>query len=252
MNMELRKYSHEERVRMGRELSSLILKAHGDQVLTVYICGSTSKKLDRSYSDLEIICVVRDGVEIPAKYYVYQGIVVEVDYVQESNILKAASEVKKDWPIEADSYRNRLVLYERNGWLRLLDEAVARSDQADMNEALRIASVELVEDLSFLRNAQLTRDAVAVKIGGRAIAQDAARLVFLLNRRYITTTSWFWKETFECPSKPSDFRRLVETACDFIPATPDEVNMAGEQLCSEILQMVRSRGITVESETLIV
>ncbi len=250
--MEPQKYSHEERVRLGRELCGLILKAHGDHVLTVYIYGSTSKKLDRPYSDLEIICVIRDGVEIPAKHYVYQGIVVEVAYFQESNILKAASEVKKDWPIEADSYRNRLVLYERDGWLKLLDEAIAHSDQADMNEALRIASVELVEDLSVLRNAHLARDAVAVKIRGRAIAQDATRLVFLLNRRYITTTSWFWKEAYECPWKPRDFRRLVETVCDFVPTTPDEINTAGEQLCSEILQMVRFRGITVESETLIV
>ncbi len=250
--MELRKYSHEERVRMGREICDLILKTYSDRVLAVYIYGSTAKGLDRPYSDLEIVCVVRDGVEIPTRYFVYKGIVVGIDYPQESSILRAAREVKKDWPFEADSYRNRIVLYERDWWLRLLDEAVSESERADTSEALRRAAWELVEDLSVLRNAQLSADGIGVKIRGRAIAQDAARVVFLLNRHYVTTTSRFWKEAFECSLKPQDFQKLVETASSFVPATPDQITSAAEQLCSETLGMAGSRGILIELDRLVV
>jgi len=70
MTVELRKLTHKDRLNIGRQISKRVLDKYGDDVLAVFICGSTSKGLDRPYSDLEMITVVRDGVDIPMKYYV--------------------------------------------------------------------------------------------------------------------------------------------------------------------------------------
>lgn len=86
---------------------------------------------------------MRDGTEIPHKYYVHRGIVVDIDYPQESKFLHEARTVRGNWPIIADQYRHRLPLFERDGWFRKLDQAVAESDRADTHDALRAAAVGL-------------------------------------------------------------------------------------------------------------
>lgn len=220
--------------------------------MAVFVSRSTARQLDRPYSDLEMITVVRDGVTIPEKYYVYRGIVVEVDYPQESNFLRAARVLTKNWPMEADQYRNRIVLFERENWTTRLDQAVADNESADASEVLRLAAVELTEDLCVLLNARLTGDVIGIISRGRDIAGDAARLVFLLNRRYVTTTSWYWKQAFECPWKPKDFEKLVRVSAGFTPASPEEVADAAEKLYGEVMEMVRSRGVSVEVEELVV
>ena len=249
---ELRKYTHEDRLNIGRQISDQILSKYKDAVLAVFISGSTAKSLDRPYSDLELIAVVRDGVEIPTKYYLYRGIVIEVDYTQESNMLKAARRVNKNWPIEADQYRNRIVLFEHAHWTRKLDQAVEESDRADSSEALRVAAVELTEDLSVLLNAHLAGDTMGVMNRGRALAGDAAVVVLLLNRCYVTTTSWFWKQAFACELKPGEFESHVKIAAGFTPASPEEVVTAGQKLYEGVMKMVEARRIFIDSEELIV
>lgn len=252
MSAEVRRFTHEERLSIGQQISARVLDKYGDSVLVVYICGSTAKNLDRPYSDLEMIVVVRDGATIPSKYYVHRGLVVEVDYRQESDLLKAARVLTKNWPMEADQYRNRIVLFEREEWTTRLDQAVAENERADASEALRVAAVELTEDLCVLLNARITGDVVGIRSRGRDIAGDAARLVFLLNRRYVTTTSWYWKQVFECPWKSKGFEKLVRVSAGFTPATPEEVAEAAERLYSEVIEMARLRGVAIESDELAV
>ncbi len=161
-----RKYTHEDRLNIGREISDRTISKYGDSVAAVFICGSTAKKLDRPYSDVELIAVLRDGVDVPAKYYLYRGLVVEVDYPQESTILKAARKFTNKWPIEADQYRNRIVPFERDRWTEKLRGAVAENEKVDSREAVRVAAVELTEDLSTLMNAHLTADNVGIRLRG--------------------------------------------------------------------------------------
>src|SRR5260370_19281544 len=148
----LRKVSHEERVEMGRKIASQIIDSYKDAVLAICIYGSTAKNLDRPYSDLEIFCVVRDSIEVKNKLYVHDGLLVEIDYPQESNLLKAAARVGWDWPIQADQYRNRIVLFERDNWLKKLEEAVAENDRADFTEELQRATAPMTESLAPVRN----------------------------------------------------------------------------------------------------
>ena len=84
----LRKISHEHRVELGRQISNRILETFGENVLAVFITGSTAKSLDRPYPDLEMIAVVQDVLDVPTKYYVIDGLLVQLDYKKESIYLK--------------------------------------------------------------------------------------------------------------------------------------------------------------------
>lgn len=247
---KLRKITHEERLRIARLISDRVVEKHGTDIHAVYVCGSTSKKLDRPFSDLEFIVVVRDGIEMTMKYYLHKELIIQIQYLESSDILKAAEQFTLNWHWEADQYRNRIALYERDGWFRKLDDAIAKNDKADSAEALRDAFMMMTESRAFLKNAVLTKDKIGVFSGGRTTAEDAARIVFFLNRTYVTTTSWFWRMAFDAAKKPKDFRALVEKACGITSKTPNEVIAASEKLYQEMYELVRADGVEIERDNL--
>jgi KNTase-like protein len=214
------------------------------------VCGSTSKRLDRPYSDLELIVVVRDRAEIPMKYYLHRGLIIQIEYLNSSKILEDAEQFTDNWPWEADQYRNRITLYERSRWFRRLDAVVAKNDKKDSVEAVRKSFMIMTASMAVLRNAVLTQDKVGVLSKGRAIAEDAARIRLLLNRRYVTTTSWLWRVVFELDSKPKDFRKLVEKMSGFVSTTEEEIIASSEKLYKEISDLVTSHGIKIERREL--
>jgi kanamycin nucleotidyltransferase len=244
----LRKVSHEERVELGRKIASQILDTHKDAVLAICIYASTAKKLDRPYSDLEIFCVASDGIEVKNKRYVYDGVLVEIDYFEESNFLKEATRVGWDWPLGADQYRNRFVLFERDNWLKKLEKAVAENNSADIAEELRWATLSMTESLAAVRNAHIKGDLKDLRTRAFYMAWDTARVIFLLNRKYVLTTSWFWKQLFECQDQPKRFRELVDIIAGFEKSTISEVVDAAEELWRETMLMVEPRGVSLESK----
>ena len=212
--------------------------------------GSAAKKLERPYSDLEMICVLRDVVQVLSKKYVYRGLVVDFDYWQESAFLKDAREWGFDWPVGADQHRNRIVLFERECWLGRLEEAVAQNDKSDVAEPLRIAAVALTESLASVRNARFKEDAWDLRTRAFYMAWDAARVVFLLNRRYVLKTSWFWKQALECPVKPENFAEMAQILLGMKTPDQDEVVQAAESLYEKTIEIVRSRGVSIDVELL--
>jgi kanamycin nucleotidyltransferase len=248
----LRKVSHEERVKLGRKIASRILDTYKDAVLTVCIYASTAKRLDRPYSDLEILCVTTDGLEVKNKRYVYDGLLVEIDYFQASNFLKEAVRVGWDWHLGADQFRNRIVLFERGNWLKELEKAVAENDRADFIEELRWAIMSMTESLATVRNVHFKRDQRVLRTRAFSMACDAARVVFLYNRKYVLTTSWFWKQLFECKEQPKQFRKLVDIVAGFEKSTSTELVNATEELWRETMQMVQPCGISIESTNITV
>lgn len=244
----VRKVSHEERIEIGRQICTRILESYKERVLAVLIWGSTAKNLDRPYSDLEMASIVRDNVTIPTKYYIHNGLLVQIDYLQESAFLKEAREPGRDWPIGADEYRNRIVLFEREGWLQKLDEAVQENDRTDFNEALRFAALNMTESLAATRNALFKDDMVDLRTRAFYMAWDTARVVFLFNRKYVLTTSWYWKQLFECPVQPKDLRKLVDIVAGFVSSNREELVEAVERLWSETMVLVRARGVSIESD----
>jgi len=242
--------THEERVAIARELSDRILAAYGDAVLAVYITSSTAKGLDREHSDLELTAVMRDDVKVEDKSYLYHGILIEISYAQAARELAAARRVRAKWPEEADGYRSRIVLFERDGWLRHLEAAVAESDRADVLPALRQAALGLVEQRDKVRNAWLARDTFDLRVEAFYTAQEAANLVLLLNRRHMTTTRSFFPLALACPLQPPEFRRRMEILLGLIPISPEKTVAVVEQLTEDLLRMVRARGVRLESDDL--
>ncbi len=248
----LRMVTHEQRVEIGRRICARILETFKESVLAVFITGSTAKSLDRPFSDLEMTTIVKDSVELPTKFYVYDGLLIQIDYRQESEFLKSAREPGRDWPVGADECRNRIVLFERDGWTRMLDEAVKENDAADFLDAVRFAALRMTESLAGVRNADFKDDLLDLRTRAFYMARDAARVVYLLNRKYVLTTSWYWKQLFECSEQPRDLKRLVEIVAGFVNSSRQELVDAAERLWKETMILVIRRSVSIESSEILV
>jgi hypothetical protein len=101
-----------------------------------------------------------------------------------------------------------------------------------------------------MRNAILTNDKVGVLSRGRVLAEDAARIILLLNRRYVTSTSWLWKIVFDLDEKPKDFKRLVEKMSGFVPTTEEDVVHSSERLYKEMHDLLAGHGVKIERQDL--
>ncbi len=244
--------SHGERLGLAEQLSRRILETYGETVLAVFVTSSTARGLDRAYSDLELTAVVRDGVEVDERSYVYRGILVEIEYPQASAILKDTGRVTRRWPLTAGEYSERITLFERDGWLRRLDQAIAERDATDFSRGLHFATIVLIECRDKVRNAHRARDDLDRRVSAFWVAENAALLVLFLNRRPMTTTSRMFRQAFECPEQPPDLQRQAEILLGMVPAEPDDVAEVAERLTASLVEMVRARGVTVESGTLIV
>ena len=250
--MQLKKHTHEERLQLSRQLSKQIVDTYGDKIVAVLVSGSTAKKLDRPYSDLEMIVIVRDGVEIPIAQYIHDGMSIQIDYVEGSSFLKDANRVTFNWPLSQDQFRNRIVLYDPTGWVSKLDKVVAESETADTRRTIGQLMSALYEGLEVIKNAELEDDEVGIRTAGFYLAWDAARLVLLMNKRYVLTSSWFWKETKDSALKPKGFWQREEKLAGFVTASVKEIVESAESLCEDMLKIVESLGISIEPDKLLV
>lgn len=249
----LKEHTHEDRLNLAEQLSARIVEKYGDKILAVCIWGSTAKKLDRPYSDLEMLTIVRDGVELSAINYLYHGMVVGIDYYQGTDFLKDAQRVTGDWALAADQFRNRIVLYDPSRWFAKLDAAVATSDRVDTSSVVQHRTTGLFEGIEVMKNAQLSKDEEGVRTAGFYFAWDLAKLVLLINKKYILTSSWFWKEARGCSIKPANFWEHIETLAGFgKPSSADETIRSAEEMADAMRRIVKSRGISIESEELVV
>src|SRR5438445_10729947 len=180
------------------------------------------------------------------KYYLGNGLIIQIDYLQSSSFLRAAERFTDNWHMEGDQYRNRIELFERGRWFSSLDKAVSKNEKADPREVIRKAFLMMTESRAVLKNAVLTGDRIGILGSARTIAEDSARIIFVFNRMYVTTTSWFWKMAFGAPKKPEGFRVLVEKMCGFTSTTLKEVVEASEKLYQEMCEFVAGEGVGIE------
>src|SRR5437879_4110561 len=241
--MQLKRHTHEERLQLSRQLSKQILDTFGDKVLVVCIVGSTAKNLDRPYSDLEMIVIVSEGVEIPIAQYIHDGMSIQIDYVEGSSFLKDARRITFNWALAWDQFRNRIVLYDPTGWVLKLDKVVAESETADTRKTIGQLMAALYEGLEVIKNAELEHDEIGIRTAGFYLASDAARLVLLMNKRYVLTSSWFWKETKDSTVKPKSFWTREEKLAGYVTASVKVIVESAESLCADMLKIVESLGI---------
>ena len=242
--------THEERLDVAGRLCELVLRHYGEDVLAVFVTSSTARGLDLEFSDLELTAVHRDGSAPLSRSYYHRGILIEVEHIEESRILD--QRMRRQWPISAGEYRGRIVLYERDHWIERLDAALEARDAADPAPAQRAALLEVLEYRDKLRNARLVGDETSLRAFAFFLADGAANFVLFLNREAMVTTRLYFHQAFESPLQPPGFREHMEVLLGLRRSRPETLAEAAEILTTGLVQLGAARGITTESDELLV
>jgi len=179
----------------------------------------------------------------------YKGIEVYVAYWFESSFIQQAEDFDSEWPYWRGYFSTLITLYERDNWTRHLKPALEKADKADADEAIREEALYLIRKQILLEHDLSEGDSREIRASCSGIAFQSSNLLLLLNRQP-QDPNQFWKAVFNCSIKPADFEHLVDLATGFAPADAKAMTEAALSLVEEMLEMVRQRGIQLESAEL--
>lgn len=209
--------------------------------------GPSADEKEESVHYLDLAAIVRDRKgSIPDRKFVYDGIEVVVSYWHEQSFLQRAKEFDESWPAYRTRYSNLIVLYDRDDWTRHVKTALGESDKADSTDAIRVTALDMVRHIGILGDDIRKGDPREIREDCDALANVCLNLLFLLNHKPYPTGD-FWKGISEFPIKPADLLTLVDSAKGNIAVGQKAMAEAAMRLAQEMLEMVRLRGIAIES-----
>jgi hypothetical protein len=91
---------HEERIQIANRLTRMMIEKYGSDILLGGIYGSTARKTDTEYSDLEMLFIVRNKSKAKSFEFAYAGIPVRVLVKKVADMEKDINEIKLDWPLK--------------------------------------------------------------------------------------------------------------------------------------------------------
>ena len=182
--------SRAERYIRMQQIADRVQAYYGDQLLALGVYGSTAKKLDGPYSDIEMHCVLR-GTAIEIWHEWVEGPwKAEVDAFSSDVMLSYASELEGNWAMTQGSYVHVLTLHDpENFFPKLKKTALDHTDEA-FNEIIRLLIIgEIYEMVGKLRNARAQANPGPVSLFTSHLAMYGAWMLGLANRHLYNSAS---------------------------------------------------------------
>lgn len=241
---------HKTRLHIAHELKKKILKKHTDAILGIAIYGSVAKNEDRKYSDLEMFVITRRKLKKREVRYVYDDMAVEVSYIFSRDMLRNARQVTPNWAIEADFYRNYLILYEKNKWFTKLKRAVEAQDTLAFKKAIRKYLVWLHELRGKIKNAYVYGDDRLFQWLTAFLGWESALLLGLMNRHYIQSERTVFEEVLSLPVLPRDYENLLAMVFRFSANDRRKTYAGAMRLFRELTRLAQEQGVVLTQKKL--
>lgn len=166
-----------------------------EQHLVAAACyGSVAHNAAAAYSDVELVLLTDDTIAAREDLFFEQGIMVECDMLPASRMLAASQRVTTRWGIQADQYRQHLVLLDTTDVFPRLWAAAHDLSQADFEKALRESWWWSYEMRTKLLNACLVQDATRICSHGWDFAYSAAMRIALFEQKPYESGRTLWQD----------------------------------------------------------
>lgn len=166
----------------------------GADCLAVAAYGSVAHGAARRYSDLEVVVLTSDDVPAQESQHVRDGVLVEVDLLPATRMLRAAGRVTVFWGLEADQYRVFQSLYDPSALLAQVRAASLAVPAAAFVQPLHDSALRLLELLGKFCNAADDHDSATMRDVGWRYAHGAALRAALLDRRPYESGRTLWAD----------------------------------------------------------
>lgn len=204
-----RPLARHQRLMVVDSIVARLLEAHRDQVVAIGLYGSTSRGADRTYSDIEMFCVIDRPGEDRRYEWIHGDGKAEVELFGEDVIRSKAAIVDEGWPVtHAEfAYPHRLRGDERF-FTELRELVFAHPDETFAEVERAIIVDELYEGIGKVRNAVATSDFLKLASHTCRIALMSAMLLGLARRKIYTAAGLDLAESMQLAGRPEGHDEL--------------------------------------------
>jgi kanamycin nucleotidyltransferase len=206
------KLSRHERLQICHEIASRLHEVYGEKILAMGIYGSISRGTDGPYSDIEMLCVLRESDEPVDFSYEWSAgpWKAEVNVCTAHLLLQTAATVDERWPLTHGPFFSPLILYDPEGFFPKLKEAAESPAKEDFRRTIQEVLVgEMYEFIGKLRNISLNGPRTYLPYLAMNFAHYGAMLVGLHHRKLYSTGAMVFKEALQLPDLPDGFEEVV-------------------------------------------
>jgi kanamycin nucleotidyltransferase len=174
-----------------------------------------------------------------------------VDICSAGLVLKRATAVKGRWALTHGSYKSILSLFDPEGFLPCLGQAVEAASTEDFRLAVNEVLVgEMYEFVGKLRNINLNGPHSYLPYLAMQFAQYGAMLIGLHNRKTYSTGPMVLPEALELPDRPAGFDAVARMVMSGELADPAGIISACETFWQGIAAWAVEYGYSIDSATI--
>lgn len=184
----------ERRVALARVIAERKRAELGEHLLAVACYGSVAHAAAGPYSDVELVLLTDDTLELAYEPFFIEGVQGQCDILPASRVLRAASHAREKWGIEADQHRCHRVLWDPEGYFARVQAAAHDLRDEDFEAALRSGWWDAYEIRNKARNGLLVGDAPRAIFHGWGFAYACAMRIALRERRPYESDRTIWAD----------------------------------------------------------
>ena len=238
---------HEERAQLARDLCARMVARHDGDVIVGGVYGSTAQGTDTPWSDLEMVFVLRDGSRVERRDWIYRGIAVGYQVIEQQELSKLLTTPALEWPFWMGVLSVLKVLYgdpeQIRAWLRMGGSVPAKEFRTALETNLPGLVVESYGRILSCRERGNTQDVGCAVI---EVLFEMNQALCLLNQRWVTHDYYQGLvDAFSFPKLPEGYRDLITAL--WSARDIDEIVPLAEELVRNFWQLLADEGIRVEN-----
>jgi kanamycin nucleotidyltransferase len=232
--------SHEQRLRVAKDLAARIVAKHGSAVAAIAIYGSASIGTDGPYSDLDMTVVTYPEMGQETKCYTCAGLIISIDYQTVEESMKEARDANEGGP-----WMTVQVLYDPHGVIEQFRQtwrAIAANDCR--KQAIGFLCDFVASNIGKIRNAAIAGDRAMFINAACGLAHDVCRVLCMLNdKTYVTGSARLFRETMKLKLLPSNFISLIDVVSGAAAVSDQEIYDAAESLWAGMRRLAEQQGL---------
>jgi len=194
-----------------REASQLackrIIKKRSD-IVAIYVVGSVARGNVHEKSDIDVMCLVRQGNASERESIKVMGCSADVFYVP-IKLWKGEFDGRSgsDWEIEASSIIDSLVFYDPSGFIRKTKDELMVYPKEKQRMSVKLTYERMTGFSEAVGYHYMNKSYDIESIFSKLYAMEALKILFPLNRVYLKDYKRIFEQLVELPEKPPDYLR---------------------------------------------
>jgi kanamycin nucleotidyltransferase len=238
-----------QRLQLAFDIARQLHEHYRDRVLAVGIFGSVAGGTDRSFSDIELHCILHGGEVETTIEWSAGAWKAEVNILSEQQALERAAVVDVNWSWTQSAFTQVLPVYDPRGFFRRLRVTALSQPDSAFQTAIRDVIVgEIFERVGKVRNALIDGASTGLTLVVAELAKSGACLIGLENRHIYARTSDAFRDSLSLPERPAGYDGLTELIISGKLCDTEVIGKAVDVFWAGVETWATERGIQTEFE----